>query len=132
MEHPSHASRFRGDLLRDAALTLTAVVLAFAALDDITTDTATTFAFERLALACCGVWLLTVAWRLRRDGHRVLGAISIFVIAAGASAQPWIGPGTTPSLRFEYVAAVAGLVWFVGVAGILAGIAWRSGKRHAG
>ena len=131
MEHPSHAPRFRQDLLGDAALTFAAVLLAFAALDDITTDSATSFAFERFALACCAAWLLIVAWRLMRSGHRLLGAVSVVVVAAGAAAQPAIGPGTLPSLRFEYVATVAGLLWFVGVAGILASIAWRSGKKHA-
>lgn len=131
MEHPNHAPRFRVDLLRDAALTFAGVVGAFLALDDITTDTATSFAFERFALACVAVWLLVVASRLMRSGHRVLGAVSVVVLAAGVAAQPAIGPGSVPSLRFEYVATVAALLWFVGLAGILATLAWRSGKRHA-
>jgi len=131
MEYPNHAPRLRSDLLRDAALTFTAVIFAFVALDDITTDSATSFVFERFALACCGVWLLVVAVRLVRGGHRVLGGVSVVLVAAGAEAQLAIGPGTLPSLRFEYVATVAGLLWFVGLAGILAGLAWRSDRRHA-
>jgi hypothetical protein len=42
--------------LRESAATLAAVVLAFAAFDDITTDRATTFTFEWLGLAACGIW----------------------------------------------------------------------------
>jgi len=54
----------RSQLLRDALLTLTAVLFAFAALDDITTDNATTFTSEWLGLGVCAAWLLTVSWRL--------------------------------------------------------------------
>jgi len=131
MEQTDRGLRFRQDLLRDAALTFGAVVLAFLALDDITTDTATSFVFERTALAFCGVWLVIVAWRLLRGGHRVLGAISAVVVAGAAAAQPAVGPGTVPSFKFEYVATAGGLAWFLGLAGILASLAWRSGRRHA-
>jgi hypothetical protein len=131
MEHPHNVLRFRGHLRRDAALTCVGVIVVFLALDDITTDTASTFAFERIALACCGVWLLSVAWRLLRGGHPVLGAVSVVAIAAGALAQPSIGPGILPSLRFEYVATAAGLMWFIGLAGVLATLAWRSQTRPA-
>jgi hypothetical protein len=44
----NRAEQSRGQLLRDALLALTAVLIAFAAFDDITTDTATTFTFEWL------------------------------------------------------------------------------------
>jgi hypothetical protein len=131
MKQPRQGPGFRGDLLRDALLTGAAVIVAFLALDDITTDRAATFAFERFALACCGVCLLIVAWRLIRGGHRVVGGVSVVAVAAVAMAQPALGPGILPSLRFEYVATAAGLVWFVGLAGILATFAWRSAPRHA-
>jgi hypothetical protein len=117
--------------MRDAALTLGAVVLAFAALDDITTDTATSFKVERFALALCGAWLLVVAWRLIRSGHRRLGAVSALAVAAGASAQLAIGPATGPSLRLEYVTVIAVLLWFIALAVILATSAWRLDKTHA-
>lgn len=116
--------RSRGDLSRDAVLTLVAVVLAFAALDDITTDTDSSFTFERLGLAACGVWLGSVSWRLLRGGREWLGAVSAVLLVAAAAAQPAIGPGTQP-FRFEYLATVAGLVWFLALAGILARFAWR-------
>ena len=125
MEHTHHVRKFRRDLLRDAALTFAAVILAFMALDDITTDKAATFIFERFGLAACAVWLFIVAWRLVRGGHRLLGIVSIIMLIASAAAQSALGPGTVP-LRFEYLVTVAGLVWFLALACILAGLAWRS------
>lgn len=130
MEHTHHARQFRRDLLRDAALTFAAVVLAFAALDDITTDKAANFIFERLGLAACAVWLFIVAWRLVRGGHLVLGVVSVIVLVASAAAQFAIGPGTVP-LQFEYLVMMAGLVWFLSLAGIFAVFAWRSDNGHA-
>jgi hypothetical protein len=49
------------------ALTLLAAILAWMAVDDITTDTSTgNFMPERIALIGCGVWFLYVAWRVTR------------------------------------------------------------------
>ena len=70
------AERSRRQLLPDAAVTLVAVLLAFAAFDDITTDAGTTFTSESAGLAICAVWLLIVSWRMLRSGHRWLGLIS--------------------------------------------------------
>ena len=78
MNHTLQTRQIRRDLLRNAALIFAAVILAFAALDDITTDIAATFTFERFGLAACAAWLLIVAWRIsarrasstwRRFGH---------------------------------------------------------------
>jgi hypothetical protein len=129
MEHPHQAQPFRRDLLQDAALTFAAVMLAFAALDDITTDKDASFAFERFALAACAVWLFMVAWRLVHGGHRLLGVVSVSILVASAAAQPAIGPGTDP-FKFEYLVTVAGLVWFLGLAGMLVGLAWRAANKH--
>ena len=52
--------------MRDALLALVAIVVAYAALDDITTDTDTSFTLEWIAVAVCGVALLAVGWRLAR------------------------------------------------------------------
>lgn len=122
------AGQSRGQLLRDAVLTVTAVMIAFAAFDDITTDTATTFAFEWLGLGVCAAWLLMVSWRLLRGEHRRLGSASVIALVVAAGAASTIRPGTDP-LRVEYLATIAGLVWFLGVAGILATRAWRLPQR---
>jgi hypothetical protein len=54
-------------IVRDAAITIVALLLMFAALDDITTDNATTFSAEYSALAICGGWLAFVSARLVRS-----------------------------------------------------------------
>jgi len=124
------AERSRRELLRDAAVTLAAVLLAFAAFDDITTDTATTFTFEWVGLAVCGVWLLIVSWRLLRSEHRWLGSISVVALVAAVGAGSAIRPGTGP-FQLESLTTIAGLLWFLGLVGVLTGQAWRRADRHA-
>lgn len=107
-------------LLRDAAITFVVVLLAFAAFDDITTDRATTFVPEWIALAVCGLWLLTVSWRVLRSGHGRLGSISVVALVAFVAAGSGIRPGTNP-FQMEYLLTAGALVWFVALAGILTG-----------
>lgn len=72
-------------LLSMAAITSLALLLAFAAFDDITTDNATTFRVEYTFLVACSGWLLFVAWSLIRGAHLVLGLASLlFWALAGA------------------------------------------------
>jgi len=114
----------RRQLLRDAAVTLATILLAFAAFDDITTDTATTFTFEWVGLAVCGVWLLIVSWRLLRSEHRWLGCISVVALVAAVGAGSAIRLGTGP-FQIEYLTTMAALLWFLGPVGILTGQVWR-------
>lgn len=118
-----HAERTRRLLLRDAAITFAVVLLAVAAFDDITTDHAATFVIEWIALGGCGLWLLTVSWRLLRRGHRWLGSISAVALVAAVGAGSRIRPGIEP-LQIEYLLTAAALVWFVALAAILTGQAW--------
>lgn len=117
-------------LLRDAAVTLAAVLLAFAAFDDITTDRATAFTVEWAGLAVCAVWLLAVSWRVLRSQHQWLGSISMVVLVVAAGAGSTIRPGTDP-FHIEYLTTIAALLWFLSLAGILAGQAWVRTDRHA-
>jgi hypothetical protein len=117
-------------LLRDAAVTLAAVLLAFAAFDDITTDRAATFTFEWIGLALCGVWLLMVSWRLLRSERWWLGSVSVVALVAAAGAGSAIRPGTGP-FHIEHLATMAGLLWFLALVGILTGQAWRRADQHA-
>lgn len=129
MENHDHGS---GGLLRQAGITVAVVLLAVAALDDITTDNATTFLFERTMLVVCGSWCLLLASRLWRQGHRVLGGLSLTFLAGAALAQPMVGQGIAPTqlAYVAYLVTVAALVWFLVIAGALAAIAWRP-NRHA-
>lgn len=130
MENHDHGS---GGLLRQAGITLAVVMLAVAALDDITTDTATAFPLERTALVGCGIWFLLVAMRLWRQGHRLIGVLSLTFLAAAALAQPMVGQGIapTPLAYVAYFVTVAALAWFLALAGTLAGFAWRQTRQAA-
>ena len=121
LEHRTEPSRRQS--LRDAAVTLATVLLAFAAFDDITTDTDTTFTFEWAGLAVCAVSLLIVSWRLLRSEHRWLGAVSVVALVAAVGAGSAIRPGTGP-FQIEYLTTLAGLLWFLALVGILTGQAW--------
>lgn len=128
---PGHRTeQSRRQLLRDAAITFATVLLAFAAFDDITTDTATTFTFEWVGLAICGVWLLIVSWRLLRSEHWWLGFISVVALVATAGAGATIRPGTGP-FQVESLTTLAGLLWFLGLVGILTVQARRRSDRDA-
>jgi cation transport ATPase len=129
MTDVNRSGQSRGQLLRDALLTCTAVLLAFAAFDDITTDNATTFTFEWLGLAACAVWLLIVCWRLVRGEHRWLGSVSLIALAVAVGAGSTIRSGT--DFRVAYLATMAVLVWFLALGGILATRAWRLRQQHA-
>ena len=126
----NRAIQSRGQLLRHAVLTFTAVLIAFAALDDITTDTATTFTFEWLGLGACAAWLLIVSWRLVRGEHRWLGSMSVIALVVAVAAGATIRPGTGP-FRIDYLATIAVLVWFLGLGGILVTRACRLPQHHA-
>jgi hypothetical protein len=98
--------------LRDGVVTFLALLLAFAAIDDITTDNATSFQVEYAALIVCAAWLGFVAWRLFLSGHRVLGSVSTLALATAMWAQRGIRPGVVPGLRPEYVVINLAYFWF--------------------
>jgi hypothetical protein len=120
----------RGQLLRDAAWTFFAVLLAFAALDDITTDTDTNFTVEWVALGVCAAWLSVVSWRLLRDEHQWLAVVSAVALVVAVGAGVTLRFGTAP-FRGEYLATMAALMWFVGLSGILAFRALRLPRYRA-
>lgn len=115
-------------LLSNAAITLVALLLVFAAFDDITTDNATTFRVEYTFLVGCAGWLLFVAWSLIRGGHRALGFASLVALASAVWAQHAIGPGMVRGLRPEYIVMTAAYFWFWALAGAMLWLAWRARK----
>ncbi len=98
--------------LRDALVTAVALLLAFAAFDDITTDNATTFTLEYTLLVACAVWLSFVALNLVRQRHHVLGIISFAALAGALWGQRAIRPGSTPDMLPEFVVMTAVYGWF--------------------
>ena len=59
--------------MRDALLAIVALLIAYAALDDIKTGADTSFTLEWIALAVCGVILIGVGWRLVQRLRRTAG-----------------------------------------------------------
>ena len=119
-------------LLRDGVVTLAALMLAFAAFDDITTGTESNFTLEYAALLACAGWLLSVTLRLLRASHRVLGAISFIALAGAVWAQSEIGRGIVPGLWPAYVMTASAFLWFSVVAVVLLVSGWRTHpERHA-
>ncbi|MBP1648638.1 MAG: hypothetical protein H6Q30_2083 [Bacteroidetes bacterium] len=99
--------------------TLAAVLLAFGAFDDITTDDAKTFTVEYALLVASGCWCLLVAISLLARRRIVFGLVSLILLAAAIWGQRAIGPGTLTSARPEYIATVIALCWFLVLSGIL-------------
>lgn len=116
---------------QNAAITIAALVLVFAAFDDITTDTATTFRAEYTLLAGCAAWLLFVAWSLLRDGHRALALTCFIALASAAWAQHAIRPGMVAKWRPEYVVFTTAYLSFWALAGALLRLAWREGRSES-
>jgi putative exporter of polyketide antibiotics len=101
-----------------AVLTCGVVLLAFLAIDDITTDSSTTFAVERAAVIACGVWFAFIARQLWRQGRRGLAVVSAAVLGLAAVAQPAIRPGVSSGQVGPIVTWIA-LVWFLIVAAVM-------------
>lgn len=124
------ASAAGSRFLSNATITLVALLLVFAAFDDITTDNATTFPVEYTFLVGCAGWLLFVAWSLIRGGHRALGFASLVALASALWAQRAIGPGMVPGLRPEYIVMTAAYFWFWALTGAMLWLSWRARKKR--
>jgi hypothetical protein len=113
-------------LMRDGAVTCVALLLAFAAFDDITTGNESDFTLEYGALVVSAAWLLFITFRLMGGSRRVLGAISFVALAAALWGQREIGPGITPGLWPAYVVTASAFLWFIVVAVVLFVSGWRT------
>ncbi len=105
--------------------TLAFLWIAFLAFDDITTDNATSFTLEYTFLLACAVWGLFVSAKLIRRGNHILGLISLFMLAGAVWGQRKVGPGTVPSWQLEYLATLAGMLWFLVLSAILVAMGFR-------
>lgn len=114
-------------LIRDAAVIVVALLLSFAASDDITTDNDTDFTLEYGALGICWIAVMLVAAGLLRRGHRVLGVSSAVVLAAALwGSRLAIRPGIVPGWWPEYVVVVGTFLWFALLSVVLLSIGWRA------
>src|SRR4051795_3960895 len=121
-------------LRRDAVVTIAALLLVFVAFDDITTDHATSFPVEYAILIASAVWLLFIAGRLIRDGHRLIGGISLLALAIAVWGQRAVGPGVVwrrggHGFRPEYVAVISAYGWFCALS---LAMLWRARRERSG
>ena len=116
-------------LFANAAITVVALLLVFAAFDDITTDNATTFYAEFTFLVGCAGWLLFVAWSLMRSGHRALAFSSLVALASALWAQQAIGPGMVARPLPESIVMSAAYLWFWALAGAMLWLGYRARRR---
>lgn len=105
----------------EACVTLVAALFAFLALDDITTDNATTgFKPEYRLLGLCAVWLLYFVAQLWRKHRRALAMISLVVLGAAAwVAQDGLGhkrAGGWSVFWREYSVTLVAWLWFLALA----------------
>lgn len=118
-------------LIRDGALTFAALLLSFAAFDDITTGNEKDFTLEYGAVLVCTAWLFVVTFRLIRASRWVLGAISFVLLAGAVWGQREIGPGITPGLWPAYVVTASTFLWFIVVSAVLLVSGWKAyPERH--
>jgi hypothetical protein len=101
-------------LMIDAGVTLAVLMLAWAALDDITTDNSTDFTVEYIILSAAAMWLFALGVRLIRSGQAALGIASLVFLAGAVWGQRRIGPGTIPSLKHS-IAILAAFAWTLGL-----------------
>lgn len=114
----------------EAAITIALVVLAWLALDDITTDNATVFKPEYRLLAGCGAWCLFIAYDLLRRGYRLLGATSVVAVASAA----WVASDGLGHIRDggwsvfwpEYTVMLLAWLWFLALAILLVALGRRA------
>jgi hypothetical protein len=120
----------RGVFVVQAAVTLVVVILAWLALDDITTDNSTGFLPEYRLLGAAGAWCLFVAYTLVRRGWRAIGAASVVAVAAAA----WVAfdglghkrDGGWRAFWPEYSVMLATWLWFLALSGILFALGRRT------
>lgn len=117
-------SHVPAELFIEASVTLLATLFACLALDDITTDNATTgFVPEYTFLVICGAWGLFFGFRLWAVGRRALSAGSLLLLGAAAwVARDGIGhkyAGGWSAFWPEYSTITITWLWFTAVAVVL-------------
>ena len=124
MEHDSRTAvggpPARAGLAVEAPVTLVAMLFALLALDDITTDNATTgFVPEYTLLAIAGAWLVIFASQLWRKHRRIMAAVSLVLVAAAAAvAADGLGhkdAGGWSAFWPEYSVITIAWLWFAAI-----------------
>jgi peptidoglycan/LPS O-acetylase OafA/YrhL len=96
------------------ALSLVVLVLSWLALDDITTDNATTFRVEYAMLVLAGLWFAWLGVALIRKGRAAAGAVSLAAVGLGVIAF-WSLPHHYQPASMVNLLGLAPLAWFLGL-----------------
>jgi hypothetical protein len=104
-------------------VSLILLLLSWAALDDITTDSANSFPLEYSFLVVAGTWFAALGGWLMTQGRKVLGACSLAAVALGAVAF-WSLPHHYQPSSLTNDLGFLPLAWFFGLA------VWLVGSRH--
>jgi hypothetical protein len=115
--------------LAEAAVTIALVVLAWLAVDDITTDNSAGFKPEYRLLAACGAWCLFLAYDLTKHGYSRLGATSVIAVASAV----WVASDGLGHKRDggwsvfwpEYTVMLVAWLWFLALAIVLVALGRR-------
>ena len=92
------------------------LVLAWLALDDITTDNATGgFIPEYYVLVVCGIWFAGVAVWLLLCGRSLLGSASLLAVALAVAAFWSLPHHYAPASPVNYLGLIS-LAWFLALA----------------
>ena len=116
-------------MFAEAVVTIALVVVAWLALDDITTDNSAGFKPEYRLLAVCGAWCLFLAYDLLKRGYRRLGAISVVAVASAV----WVAfdglghqrDGGWSVFWPEYTVMLVAWLWFLALAIVLVALGRR-------
>jgi hypothetical protein len=90
------------------------LVLAWLALDDVTTDNTNTFEVEYSVLVACGIWFAGVAIWLLARGRLVLGIVSLLAVALAGIAFWSLPHHYAPARPVNYLGMFS-LGWFLGL-----------------
>jgi len=119
-----------GAFFAQAAVTIALGVLAWLALEDITTDNSTGFTPEYTLLAACAAWCLFLAFDLLKRGYRLPGTVSVVAVAAAVwAAFDGLGhkrDGGWSEFWPEYTVVLVAWLWFSMLAMILAALGRRA------
>jgi hypothetical protein len=96
-------------------ISIIALLCAWLALDDITTDNATEFNVEYSLLLICGVWFAGVSVWLLVRGRLVLGIVSLLAVALAVVAFWSLPHHYAPASLVNYLGLLT-LAWFLGLA----------------
>ena len=98
--------------VREGMAAIVALLLAFAAFDDITTGNETDFTVEYLALILSAIVLLFVSLRQLRSHRYFIACASLAALAGALWAVPALKQGAVPAPWNEYVVTLYAFVWF--------------------